>query len=297
VSLYIAGHDQGGAYLGELENLAARLGIRTHVRFLTNFQDFLKPYIYSASDIFVAPSDNIQETFGIAILEAMACGLPVVASDWSGYRELVINNRTGYLVPTFWNKSAAHTVSERNQFMGDDARRHMLSQQTVVVPSDLHKHLEALISNPELRREFGHEGLTRVHREFSWETVIKMHQNLWEELWGGIDASVPPEKRLIEDLDFMFGGFASSSLDLDSVVTRSVMRADIDNALRSHPSKPGYDMIDAAELRRISERTLVGPASIRQLLRDGTVRDTSAVIWLLKKGYLTITPKDGNERQ
>ena len=297
VSLYIAGHDQGGTYLGELENLASRLGVRNHVRFLINFQDFLKPYIYSASDIFVAPSDNIQETFGIAIIEAMACGLPVVASNWSGYRELVIHNRTGFLVPTFWNKSAVLTVSERNQFMPDEARRHILSQQTVVMPSDMHKYLEALIDNTDLRKDFGREGSARVHREFSWQKVTKMHQSLWEELWAGIDANAPPEKHLFEDLDFMFSGFASSSLDLDSVITRSVMRADIDNALRSHPSRPGYDMIDAAELRRIADRTLVGPASIRQLLRDGTVKDTIAVVWLIKKGFLTIALTDDNEHQ
>ena len=56
--------------------------------------------VWHAADVFVSPSDNIQETFGLAVLEAMASGLPVVASDWDGYRDLVDHGRTGFLVPT-----------------------------------------------------------------------------------------------------------------------------------------------------------------------------------------------------
>ena len=43
--------------------------------------------IWSAADIFVSLVDNIQETFGLAPLEAMAAGLPTVVSDWDGFRD------------------------------------------------------------------------------------------------------------------------------------------------------------------------------------------------------------------
>jgi glycosyltransferase involved in cell wall biosynthesis len=288
VTLLIAGHDHNAGYIGELEAIASQLGVRNNVRFLINFQEFLKPYIYSASDIFVAPSDNIQETFGIAILEAMACGLPVVASDWSGYRELVVHNHTGFLVPTLWNKSTTNRVSQQNQFLSDEARRHMLSQQTVVVPSELYGHLERLISNPDLRRDFGHEGLARVRQEFSWQAVVKLHEALWDDLWAGLNVDEARQKRLVDDLDFSFGHFATCPLDPDSIITRSSLRDDIDYALRSHPSRPGYDMIDQVELRRVWERTILGPTSVRQLLRDRIVKDTTTIAWLLKKGFLSI---------
>ena len=50
---------------------------------------------------FVTPSDNIQETYGLTLLEAMAAGLPTVASGWNGYREIVRNGETGFLVKTY----------------------------------------------------------------------------------------------------------------------------------------------------------------------------------------------------
>ena len=53
----------------------------------------------AAADIFCSPADNLQETFGLSVLEAMASSLPVVASDWNGYRDLVVHGSTGFLVP------------------------------------------------------------------------------------------------------------------------------------------------------------------------------------------------------
>ena len=56
------------------------------VRFLDGNDRELLGELWAAADIFLSLVDNIQETFGITPLEAMAAGLPVVASDWDGYR-------------------------------------------------------------------------------------------------------------------------------------------------------------------------------------------------------------------
>ena len=54
----------------------------------------------SVRDIFCSLSDNIQETFGITPIEAMSAGLPVVVSDWDGYRDTVRDGIDGFRVPT-----------------------------------------------------------------------------------------------------------------------------------------------------------------------------------------------------
>ncbi|MFL5236416.1 MAG: glycosyltransferase family 4 protein [Rhizomicrobium sp.] len=56
--------------------------------------------IWSAADIFTLLVDNVGETFGLAVVEAMAAGLPVVATDWDGFRDTVRHGVDGMLVPT-----------------------------------------------------------------------------------------------------------------------------------------------------------------------------------------------------
>src|SRR6516164_5936950 len=77
---------------------ATARGVR--VTFVDGTQPDTRFAVWHAADIFASLSDSIQETFGLVIVEAMASGLPVVASDWDGYRDLVADGETGFLVPT-----------------------------------------------------------------------------------------------------------------------------------------------------------------------------------------------------
>lgn len=60
-----------------------------------------KTEIWHAADVFASLVDNIQETFGLAPVEAMAAGLPVVVSDWDGYRDTVRDGEDGFRIPTY----------------------------------------------------------------------------------------------------------------------------------------------------------------------------------------------------
>ena len=56
--------------------------------------------VMQAANAFVSLSDNIQETFGLTPVEAMAAGLPCVVSDWNGYKDTVVDGETGFRIPT-----------------------------------------------------------------------------------------------------------------------------------------------------------------------------------------------------
>lgn len=82
---------------GNLRNLAKRLGISSQVEFLGAIWGERKFQYLSAADVFVLPS--IHEGFGLVFLEAMHCGLPVVASSSGGQTDFLEDGKTGFLIP------------------------------------------------------------------------------------------------------------------------------------------------------------------------------------------------------
>ena len=100
----------------------------------------------AAADIFCLPS--YREGFGMAALEASACGLPVVGTQIHGLSDAVINNETGIL------------VSVANQF-------------------ELGNALSTLTQNPKLRRRFGSAGRKRAIINFEHQKVIETYSNFF----------------------------------------------------------------------------------------------------------------------
>ncbi len=80
------------------ESHVAELGVADRVHFVGDIPDELLPEYYRAADVVALPSVDRTEAFGLVLLEAMACGTPVVASRLPGVRTLVDEGRTGYLV-------------------------------------------------------------------------------------------------------------------------------------------------------------------------------------------------------
>jgi phosphatidylinositol alpha-mannosyltransferase len=91
--LIVAGDGADREALGLLSSSA-----RARVRLLGTVPNDRLPPIHASGEVFVAPATG-QESFGVALVEAMAAGLPVVASDIPGYREVVTHGVHGLLVP------------------------------------------------------------------------------------------------------------------------------------------------------------------------------------------------------
>ncbi len=81
-----------------LEQLAGELGVTDRVVFLGMIERTALPRLYSSVDLLLATS-HASETFGIGPVEAQACGLPVVATRFGGFPEVIDAGRTGLLVP------------------------------------------------------------------------------------------------------------------------------------------------------------------------------------------------------
>jgi glycosyltransferase involved in cell wall biosynthesis len=280
----IAGQDIRDSYGPVVRSLAQQFGIDDRVKVITNFPYMHKPLLYSACDIFVSPVDNIQETFGLSVIEAMASGLPVVASDWSGYRDLVIHNETGFLARTIWNAEASRMAEVVAPF--PTKTEHFLAQQTVVDMEDLHRYLKVLIDNKELRRQFGNKGRDQVISKFCWPVVIKLYQELWEEQWRQINSrSQKVDCGLPLNYNKQFGHFATTFLQ-KSMVFRASPHRDAFGDIQDIAGRKIPYPIESQEVRRVISQCRTQPQSVEELLTSGNETTMSAVTWLWKKGYL-----------
>lgn len=148
VKLIIVGD---GADRESLENLAIDLGLSDNIEFIGYVPNkFVKNYL-NQMDIFAALSRLESESFGVAVVEASAMGLPVVCSNIGGLPEVVKDGVTGFLVEVDNVDSAANRILE-------------------------------LVLNEKLRIDFGKNGRDFIQEKYSFETnadiLIDLHQKL-----------------------------------------------------------------------------------------------------------------------
>jgi glycosyltransferase involved in cell wall biosynthesis len=166
-------------YPATLRELARNMGLSLVLEPCPD--DDLKRELFGAADIFLSPADNLQETFGLSLLEAGLAGLPAVASDFDGYRDIVEHGVTGLLVPTL-APAETETADALARVWFDNQHHLLMAQQTVVDVAALAQSVGALTRDPEMRLSMGRAARERVLAQFAWPVVIQSYVDLWEEL-------------------------------------------------------------------------------------------------------------------
>jgi glycosyltransferase involved in cell wall biosynthesis len=138
-----------------------------------------------AADIYVSLSDNIQETFGLSPVEAMAAGLPVVVSDWNGYRDTVRHGEDGFRVGTWLPPAGTGLPVARDYLAGNLTYDRYVGQVSGLTSVDLKETIdavEALVGNADLRRRMGAAGEAHASEDLDWRIVVPRYEALWREL-------------------------------------------------------------------------------------------------------------------
>jgi glycosyltransferase involved in cell wall biosynthesis len=199
------------------------------VRFLHVDGEKVEDYeaAFAGSDIFLSLADNLQETFGITPLEAMAAGLPTVVSDWDGYRDTVRNGIDGFRITT-WAPSAGPGARIAALYeISDDYDSHSSRTSTLVSVdfAQLVKRLITLVTIPELRREMGEAGRLRARQEFDWQVIYPRYRELWSELTarrtraGASDQPAPASHFAHDDPFRRFVSYATRTVSAATLVT------------------------------------------------------------------------------
>ncbi|MHB1036192.1 MAG: glycosyltransferase family 4 protein [Pirellulales bacterium] len=186
--------------------------------------------VWQAADIFTSLADNLQETFGLTPVEAMAAGLPVVASDWDGYRDTVRHGIDGFRVPTLMPAAGAGEELARRYACEEDDYDHYIGNASQCVAVDVAACAEAfgrLVGNEDLRRKMGESARSRALTCFDWSVVVRAYQDLWRELAQrrtnareltprGKDSAAHP---LRDDPFAVFACFATGTLDASATIS------------------------------------------------------------------------------
>ncbi len=128
---------------------------------------------------------NIQETYGLAPVEAMAAGLPSVVTDWNGYRDTIRDGIDGIRVPTIMPPPGwAEDLADRHANAIDNYDHYcgFTSQFVAVDPEACAAAYAKLANDPALRRQMGAAARERAVALFDWRVVINQYQQLWAEL-------------------------------------------------------------------------------------------------------------------
>ena len=139
----------GGPQKESLVNHVRHLGLRNKVHFPGKIDDLSLIRLLHVSDVAVYPS--LYEPFGIVVLEAMACHLPVVVSDAGGLKEIVLHEQTGLTT-----------------FAGN--------------PDSIAWGLLKILNNPDIAAWFANQAYERLLTFFNWELIMEQTRNVYKEV-------------------------------------------------------------------------------------------------------------------
>jgi len=155
------------------------------VRFLDGNDPAVMELVWPASDVFVSMVDNIQETFGITPVEAMAAGLPVVVSDWDGYRFTVPHGTAGFRVPTLIAPAGTGGLMAQRHALSMDTYQLYVAQVAAHVAVNVRATVDglaALAEDPRTAAAMGAAAREHARRTFDWAAVVPQFVSLFEEL-------------------------------------------------------------------------------------------------------------------
>jgi hypothetical protein len=285
------------------------------VSFIDGRKPEVRAELWYAADIFTSLSDNVQETFGLTPVEAMACGLPVVISDWNGYKETVDDQREGFLIFTWMPPPGLGEELALAHAMGLASYDQYIGYQCQFTSVDIQACSEAYLKLSEddaLVREMGAAGKEKARRVYDWPVIIKQYEQLWSNL-EIIRKSVPEAAvrkngqaayPLRNDPNIIFSSYPTHVLNRETAI-HPIENTDSERLKKLWAIPMGRYATDFLHneddtLKLLQKLSTQDNATIESLTSElGSQEKKSLILtimWLTKMGLLGLTNKSGNEK-
>jgi alpha-maltose-1-phosphate synthase len=287
--------------------LAAQKLLAPSVRFIwvDGHHELQFQQAWQAADVFVSLSDNIQETFGLTPVEAMAAGLPVVVSDWNGYKDTVRDGIDGFRVPTISPPPPSGADLALRAALGIDTYDFYIgrtSLATVVDPAELTKVLRLLAFDLNLRIRMGTSGQLRAKTLYDWPIIIGHYAQLADELnlTRDFEKKSAVAQRWPQRVDPFerFAHFSTKTLSGHALVhvqpaAKTRLKTLMTLSMTSYAFNP--DVLNSDQLIDLLNHLLLnGAKSVNTLLKDAGLSNpigVRALLWLWKFDVVSIENK------
>ena len=295
VKFVFAGASDDGSYVNLLRDAAAKAGLNDTIEFVLDPSDDQKAQLYGVADVFISFIDNVQESMGLTVVEALASGLPVVASDWNGYKSLIGDGVNGFLIPT--KTLPPDDTWEPLLSLQLDSIAHLFGAQTTAV--DLEAACETLVnlSDDGMLVSTMRKNAAASAEEYDWENVISRFASLWKRLvadqkWPDEDVGIGKRSsalRFVRD----FYTYPTTHLSPDDMFVVSPLGERLLN--REVSIQPYGQLEEVLDMSLMSEilRACQGENSLAKFtetIHAGSGADSHAIavntMWLYKYGFL-----------
>ena len=283
---------------------------KVKVTFVPNRDPRFPDGIWAAGDIFISLIDNMQESFGLTPIEAMAAGLPRVISDWDGYRDSVTHGEDGFLVttrqpPAGNGEALAELLLTGHEMYGGYLAKTALS---VAIDQDMAADCIAkLIQDKNLRQSMAAKARQRVRDVYDWKNIMSKYESFWAEMSekrkrdrvGAVKtkwASLPPQA---PDPYTMYAAYPTEAFQEHHRVSVAATADQIKLLFKHDMNVFGMDVMipPDATMQLISAISKQGSVSIGDILRQNpTIPRTSmwrTLGWLIKLRILRYNSNQG----
>jgi len=294
--LLLAGARQGTKTPEMLQLWSRGMRIEDRLILKVDFADDEKARLLAAADVFISPSDNPQETFGITVVEALAAGLPVIAADLNGYKDTVSED-VGIRVPTYWNADL-DAISELGPILYQRPLHLLLGQAMEVDLAALTGAMLTLYSEPARREAMGRAAAQRARAKYDWSVVIPQYEEVWNRL---SEEPFAPRSReahpLNMDFKRVFGHYPTAAERPAGLVQRSELARACCADRNTYPIYPDLKSIFDNDQVLAGVQLAATPIEVSELenkLREVALpgapwRASLLVAWLLKHGLIERT--------